>query len=99
MNFNTRRVPGALVVLLGALVLASSGFIYHAVRAALPSDPIVATAPALNEATVAPLMALDRATEAVTARIVPSVVKIEVIGQSPARQPVMQQPDPSQIPE
>lgn len=97
MKLNTRRVPGALAVLLGALVLASTGFIYHEVASA-PDSPIVATAAPLSEATIAPLTALDRATEAVTARVVPSVVKIEVIGQSQAPQRAMQGPDPNDIP-
>ncbi|MGH9393155.1 MAG: Do family serine endopeptidase, partial [Terriglobales bacterium] len=64
----------------------------------LHSDSAVSSSlPAFSETTIAPLLALDRATEAVAERITPAVVNIRVVGKAESTQAAGPM-DPSQIP-
>src|SRR6185437_2565790 len=84
-----------IAIVLSAAVVASAAFIrIH------DDKTISSNLPAFSENTIAPLLALDRATEAIAARITPAVVYIRVSGKTaPSRASGQGQMDPSQIPE
>lgn len=104
MTSNTRSVfaristktglYGAGIAGLAAAVLFSTGFARIPGLGDRPS-PMVSTMAPFSDSTIAPLLALDRATEAVAERITPAVVNIEVVGQSAS--PAVQQ-GPQNIP-
>ncbi|MGH9479126.1 MAG: Do family serine endopeptidase [Terriglobales bacterium] len=106
MNANARRVLANVskktklyalgVLALAATVAASTGM--------LPLPRITASGPVIKsnmapvaEATIAPLLALDRATEAVASRITPAVVNISIDGKTTPTQ-MQQEPGPDNIP-
>jgi len=99
MNSITRSVSkfrtAIIAVVLSAAVVASAAFVRIHDDRSMSSN-----LPAFSETTVAPLLALDRATEAIAARIIPAVVNIHVEGKTmPSRASGQGQMDPSQIPE
>lgn len=84
-----------IAIVLSAAVVASAAFMRIHDDKAISSN-----LPAFSENTIAPLLALDRATEAIAARITPAVVYIRVSGKAaPSRASGQGQMDPSQIPE
>lgn len=84
----------AVVAALAVTVSASTGLIHLPLPGANPS-PLVSNIAPIPAETIAPLEALDRATEAVAERVTPAVVNIQVIGQQKAQ---MQSLDPNSIP-
>ncbi|MGH9413376.1 MAG: Do family serine endopeptidase [Terriglobales bacterium] len=106
MNINARRVftrisnrtkiAAAAIVILAVTATASAGFIHLPFLAASGGKAMVATMRPLSADTIAPLEALDRATEAVTERVLPTVVRIQVEGNAPTHARRMM---PQDIPE
>lgn len=104
MNTNARSVLaristktslyGAGLAVLAAAVLLSTGFV-RIPGLAGNSSPMAANVAPVADSTIAPLLALDRATEAVAERITPAVVNIQVVGRSAA---AASQPGPNDIP-
>jgi serine protease Do len=72
-------IPAALVAafVLGAVVFAGHGPVRAALAAPATAIPASTTAP-LSSSTIEPLSALDRAMEAVTAKVEPAVVNVAV---------------------
>lgn len=91
----SRWAGAALAVALAVTVSAATGLIHLPLSGGDPS-PLVSNMAPIPAATIAPLAALDRATEAVAERVTPAVVSIQVVGQQKMR---MQQLDPNNIPE
>ncbi|MGH9466056.1 MAG: Do family serine endopeptidase [Terriglobales bacterium] len=87
---NRLKFGGIAIVVLAVAVTASAGWL-HVPLLSPAGSPMVATMKPLAPNTIAPLEALDRATVAVTERVMPTVVRIQVEGQSKPRQ--MQMPD------
>ncbi|TAN24255.1 MAG: Do family serine endopeptidase [Acidobacteria bacterium] len=91
---NRTKVIGAAIVVLAVTATASAGFI-HLPRLSSGGSPMVATMKPLSADTIAPLEALNRATVAVAARVLPTVVQIQVSGKAPARSIEMPQNIPA----
>lgn len=82
------------VGVLAVAVAASAAFV-HLPALTSGASPVVSNLPPLNDSAIEPLLALNRATEAVTARVMPAVVNIKVVARSQAPNGAM---DPNQIP-
>jgi serine protease Do len=93
-----KGVCGVVVGALGATLFIATGFARITGRDT-GASPIVSTMQPVSDSTVAPLLALDRATEAVANRVIPSVVEIQVTGQQAPPRGQMQQMNPQDIPE
>jgi len=88
-----KALAGVAVGALTATLLLTLGF----ARITGPdADPIVSNMAPMTDGTIAPLLALDRATEAVAKRVIPAVVEINVFGKQ--SNPQMQQMNPEDIP-
>ena len=88
-----KAVAGVAVGALAATLFLTLGF----ARITGPgADPIASNMAPMSDSTIAPLLALDQATEAVAKRVIPAVVEITVVGKQAA--PRMQQMNPEDIP-
>ncbi|HUX66581.1 MAG TPA: Do family serine endopeptidase [Terriglobales bacterium] len=67
---------------LAAAVVIASGITRVPLFAASGPEAMVSNMRPFSASTIAPLVALDRATEAVTSRILPAVVNIQIVGKS-----------------
>lgn len=92
---NRTKIIGAAIVVLAVTATASAGFIHLPLLSPSSSSPMVATMKPLSSDTIAPLEALDRATEAVAARVLPTVVQILVSGKAPVHSMQMPQNIPA----
>lgn len=87
---------GIGVAVLVAAALASAAFIRMPLLGHSGDSPVVSTMTPVSDSTIAPLLALDNATEAIAARVTPAVVNITVAGNTTVNQGG---PGPDQIPE
>src|SRR5690348_9121747 len=78
-----KAVCGVAVGVLAATLFLTLGF--ARITGAADASPIVSTMQPMSDNTIAPLLALDRATEAVSERVIPSVVEITVNGTQAAQ--------------
>ncbi|MGH9480680.1 MAG: Do family serine endopeptidase [Terriglobales bacterium] len=90
------RLYAVGVAVLVSAALASAAFMRMPLLGHASDSPVVATAAPVPESTIAPLLALDRANEAISERILPSVVNIQVEGKNTAVTQTM--PGSDQIP-
>ncbi|MGH9486800.1 MAG: Do family serine endopeptidase [Terriglobales bacterium] len=88
------KIFAAAVIVLAVTASASAGFIHLPGISPEPA-PMVATMKPLAPDVIAPLEALNRATEAVTGRVLPTVVEIQVEGRSKSQ---MSQMVPQNLP-
>jgi serine protease Do len=97
MSSRLRRHKALAGVAVGALAATLFLMLGFARITGPGADPIASTMAPMSDSTVAPLLALDQATEAVAKRVIPAVVEITVDGKQ-AENAQMQQMDPQDIP-
>lgn len=105
MNAYTRsvsaRIPGRVAFYAIGIAALATTMVFATGLAHLPghdaASPLVTTMAPVPDSSIAPLLALDRATEAVAAQVTPTVVYISVSGRTKP-DIAQQQPDEQDIP-